>query len=49
MHAGHTQYSLLAMNRISVYVVDQKSEVKDFLHSNIYSAMIIGYEKVIDN
>lgn len=36
----------LGDERISVYVVDQKSEVKDFLHSNIYSAMIIGYEKL---
>ncbi|KAJ2961306.1 hypothetical protein NQZ79_g3364 [Umbelopsis isabellina] len=40
-----SQYSLLVINRISVYVVDQKSEVRDFLHSNIYSAMIVGYEK----
>ncbi|KAG2177342.1 hypothetical protein INT43_007999 [Umbelopsis isabellina] len=36
----------LGDERISVYVVDQKSEVRDFLHSNIYSAMIIGYEKL---
>jgi hypothetical protein len=35
------------MCRISVYVVDQKSEIKDFLHSTIYSAMIVGYEKVM--
>ncbi|KAH8548688.1 fibrinogen silencer-binding protein [Umbelopsis sp. PMI_123] len=36
----------LGDERISVYVVDQKSELNDFLHSPIYSAMIVGYEKL---
>ncbi|CAO3659842.1 unnamed protein product [Umbelopsis ramanniana] len=36
----------LGDERISVYTVDQKSQLNDFLHSPIYSAMIVGYEKL---